>query len=98
MEELISVIERPKLKQFFSNRDLLNLMSTLEQFIEVAQVFSDVELCRDPKDNFLLNLALDSKADFLITGDKDLLVLVKIGETSIMNMKDFLESFGTLTQ
>ena len=45
----------------------------------------------DPKDNFLLNLAVDSKADFLLTGDKDLLVLGKVGDTKIMTISDFLE-------
>ena len=30
---------------------------------------------RDPKDNFLLDLIHFSKADYLITGDKDLLIL-----------------------
>lgn len=36
---------------------------------------SEVSLCRDEKDNYLLALAKDSQADFLMTGDKDLLVL-----------------------
>ncbi len=34
-----------------------------------------ITVCRDPDDNKFLELALDSNAEFLITGDKDLLSL-----------------------
>lgn len=30
---------------------------------------------RDPKDNFLIDLIDSSKSDYMVTGDKDLLVL-----------------------
>ncbi|MFN8431438.1 MAG: putative toxin-antitoxin system toxin component, PIN family [Spirosomataceae bacterium] len=42
------------------------------------------------KDNFLLSLAVDSMADYLITGDKDLLELVNINKTKILTMSQFL--------
>jgi predicted nucleic acid-binding protein len=48
-----------------------------------------IQICRDPKDNYLVPLAIDSKADFLITGDKDLLELNKIGKTIVLNYNDF---------
>ena len=35
----------------------------------------EVKICRDPKDNAYLELCLSSKADFLITGDRDLLAI-----------------------
>jgi uncharacterized protein len=54
-----------------------------------VSIISDVQICRDDKDNFLLNLAVDGKADFLITGDKDLLVLEKINKTKIITIKNF---------
>ena len=49
----------------------------------MAHVKSKIELCRDSKDDFLLSLAMDSKADYLITGDNDLLDLKTIGKTKI---------------
>ncbi|WP_188562824.1 putative toxin-antitoxin system toxin component, PIN family [Hymenobacter frigidus] len=57
-------------------------------------VTSAVELCRDPKDNFLLNLALDSQADYLLSGDEDLLVLGSVGSTSIMTLAEFAQQMG----
>ncbi len=49
---------------------------------------SDINECRDVKDNFLLNLAIDSNADYLITGDSDLLDLGIIHNTKILTIKD----------
>jgi predicted nucleic acid-binding protein len=40
-------------------------------------------------DNYLLSLAIDSKADYLLTGDNDLLVLTQVGATKIIKYADF---------
>ncbi|WP_209444223.1 putative toxin-antitoxin system toxin component, PIN family [Pedobacter borealis] len=54
-------------------------------------VKSKIEICRDAKDNFLLSLAVDGKADFLLTGDQDLLMIEKIGKTNIKTISSFFE-------
>ena len=46
---------------------------------------------RDIKDNIFLQLALISKAKYLITGDKDLLILKRVKSTKIITTKDFFE-------
>ena len=53
-----------------------------------------MKLARDANDDFLLSLAKDGKATFLITGDKDLLVLKKINQTKIVSISDFLKRFS----
>jgi uncharacterized protein len=45
------------------------------------EITSEVSIGRDAKDNYLLALAKDSQADFLITGDRDLLSLVNFEGT-----------------
>ena len=50
---------------------------------------SVVNLCRDYKDNFLLSLAMDAGADYLVTGDDDLLDLKSIGDCQIVSLTDF---------
>jgi putative PIN family toxin of toxin-antitoxin system len=50
-----------------------------------------VTICRDKKDKQILDLCLFGKADFLITGDKDLLALKKFEKTSIVKPKEFLK-------
>jgi uncharacterized protein len=56
---------------------------------ELVNVVSSVDLCRDAKDNFLLALAKDGKADFLITGDADLLVIKRFESTEILAYVEF---------
>ena len=56
---------------------------------ESINIISNVKVCRDPKDNFLLALANDGKADYLLTGDKDLLELKKFGKTKIITITGF---------
>lgn len=47
---------------------------------------------RDPKDMFLCSLAAGSAADYLVTGDKDLLVLKHVKKTRIVTSRVFLET------
>jgi len=90
MEEFLSVADRPKLKKYFSKNDIAQLVDLFEVYGEIIDVKSKIELCRDGKDDFLLSLAVDSKASHLITGDKDLLALMKIGKTKITTITNYL--------
>lgn len=44
---------------------------------------------RDPNDQMIVATALSGKADFLITGDKDMLVLKKIKGTIMISPRDY---------
>ena len=94
IEEFINVVSRPKFKKYFSKKDIEKVLEYFDQFGELINVKSNIQICRDEKDNFLLNLSVDSDADYLISGDKDLLVLEKIKETKIMTFADFIEDIG----
>ena len=89
LAELLEVSARPKLKKFFTINDKKLIFNIIERYADYVIVTSNVDLCRDAKDNFLLSLAKDSKADFLITGDKDLLVLKKFEETRIVTVAEY---------
>jgi uncharacterized protein len=52
------------------------------------------DICRDPKDNMFLELAREVKADYIITGDKDLLVLDEFEGTKIRKGGDWLLEVG----
>lgn len=90
LEEFIDVVSRPKFKKYFSKKDIEKFLAYFDQYGELKKVTSDIKLCRDEKDNFLLNLSVDSKADFLITGDKDLLILDKVVKTKIVTFSEFI--------
>ncbi len=86
LDEFIEVAMRPKFKKYFKLADLQDLLQSLSLRAEFIHVTTSVTDCRDPKDNFLLSLAVDGKASHLITGDKDLLDLTNIGETKIVTI------------
>jgi putative PIN family toxin of toxin-antitoxin system len=90
LEEFVDVVRRPKLKKYFNLVDIEALLYQIHQHAEFIQVTSDVEICRDPKDNFLLSLAIDGEASYLLTGDNDLLELNKVRKTKIMTLTSFL--------
>lgn len=90
LNEFILVATRSKLKKYFSRTDLLAILEVLDSEGELVKVISKINLCRDIKDNFLLSLAVDGKADYLLTGDKDLLILKKIKNTKIISLSEFL--------
>lgn len=91
LEEFIDVVTRPKFKKHLSKRDIEKILEYFDQFGELVKVKSDIKICQDEKDNFLLNLSVDSKADYLVTGDKDLLILEKIENTKILTFTEFIE-------
>ncbi|MDR3133828.1 MAG: putative toxin-antitoxin system toxin component, PIN family [Prevotellaceae bacterium] len=89
LNEFVEVVQRPKFQKFFSQEDTEALLQYIRQYARFVKVHSDVTVCRDTKDNFLLSLAQDSHADYLITGDKDLLSLNTFGKTKIIPMSIF---------
>ena len=89
LEEFIEVAGRPKFKKYFSTDDLEELLFQMREHGEFITVTTSTNICRDPKDNFLLSLSKDGKASHLITGDKDLLDLKRFGKTEIVTMKKY---------
>ena len=68
-------------------KEILRLFDYYGKLIKVKTKISE---SRDKKDNFLLSLAVDGNADFLVTGDSDLLILKKIKKTKIVSWSNFL--------
>jgi putative PIN family toxin of toxin-antitoxin system len=47
------------------------------------------KICRDPFDDYVLAAAVAGKADYLVTADKDLLVLEKHKKVAIVTLNEF---------
>lgn len=93
-EEINRVTQRPKLQKYFSAEKVKELLEFLGVIAVCIEIISEVSLCRDSKDDFLLALAKDSQANFLITGDADLLTLGSFAGTKIITYQDFLEQIN----
>jgi hypothetical protein len=87
--ELSEVFKKPKIAKYFSKEQIIEFFELLEESSDRVEPITETNLCRDPKDNYLVSLAIDSKADFLVTGDNDLLEMNQIGLTAVLNFRDF---------
>jgi putative PIN family toxin of toxin-antitoxin system len=96
LDEFLEVTKRPKFRRFFSKTAVENILETIDEYADFVIVKSTTTICRDPKDNFLLSLAKDGKADFLLTGDNDLLTIGKFEKTSIKTISAFLSRNNNL--
>lgn len=73
LTEIKIVTSREKLKKYFPQESVDELVELLETISEKIKIKPTHFINRDPKDNVLLDLIDFSKADYLVTGDKDLL-------------------------
>ncbi len=89
LNEFIEVSHRPKFRKYFALTDLQDVLNQIRNQAEFIDVTSEIEICRDPKDNFLLSLAKDGNATHLITGDKDLLDIKVFGKTKIVTIANY---------
>lgn len=91
--EIKMVTSRPKLQKYFNQvkvDELINFLRLISVNVSISEI---KQICRDPKDDFLLALAETSVANFIITGDKDLLELKSIGQTRIISPKELDKVF-----
>jgi uncharacterized protein len=89
--ELIRVLSYPKFKLTDDERE--DLLADYLPWCETVTVPNPTKVpdCRDPFDRPFLELALTAKADALITGDKDLLVLANEFSVPIITPAAFKE-------
>ena len=92
VEEFRRVSRYPKLKNYINAAEAGHMVNGLKLRAYVYEYLSAADLCKDPDDNPVLAMALESKADFLVTGDKrDLLSMVQISQTPIVSAAAFLK-------
>ncbi len=77
--ELGGVLSRDHLAKRMPPGTAETLLDTLAASADYAQNLPEINLSPDPKDNFILAMAIAGKADLLVTGDKrDLLSLNRV--------------------
>ncbi|MBD5466291.1 MAG: putative toxin-antitoxin system toxin component, PIN family [Lachnospiraceae bacterium] len=70
-----------------------NILTPLIKAMEIIEPITHVEICRDPDDNKFLECAKDSHALYIVSGDKDLLVIGEYENIQIVTAKDFCENY-----
>jgi putative PIN family toxin of toxin-antitoxin system len=84
LRELATTLARPKFDRYVSSEDRRQFFELFARVAEAVVVTTVIRACREPRDNQFLELAVDGKADWIITGDGDLLELTPFGHVLIM--------------
>ena len=89
MQEVLLVAQRPKFAKYFHLEDVEQLRHWMEQNMTNVPLGDIPSRCRDPKDDYLLELAVQANAIYLVSGDSDLLDIGTIGDCRIMTVQQF---------
>jgi uncharacterized protein len=89
IDEIIKVITKPKISKHIAKSDFNRLIHFIKNKSNFVTIENNLNICRDPKDNFLLEIASMCDSDYLITGDKDLLSLSSFQNTRIITYQEF---------
>jgi putative PIN family toxin of toxin-antitoxin system len=90
MSELTEVLSRSKFARYVSRRERELFLAQIGSAAEFVPIIRLVRECRDPKNDKFLEVALNGRADVIITGDADLLSLNPWKEIAILSPADFL--------
>jgi putative PIN family toxin of toxin-antitoxin system len=87
------VLQRP----YFAPKMSPGFFSGVQRILSMAELVTIIEqvaVCRDPTDDKFLELAINDRADMIVTGDLDLLVLNSFRGVSIVTPRDFIHEHG----
>jgi putative PIN family toxin of toxin-antitoxin system len=93
-DELSRVIFRPKFDRYVSIDTRIEFIARLQEESTQVTIEERITVCRDPKDNQFIEVAVNSNANWIITGDQDLLVLRSFRDVNIISPAQFLEIIG----
>lgn len=91
LNEIRNVFNKEKIRKFVLPGTVNKVINYLKEFGNEVTAISAYKICRDPKDDFLISLCKDGQADYLITGDNDLLSLRRFEKTSIVTYSTFFK-------
>ena len=92
--EITDILMRTKFDRYISQEKRITFLEVFLNHSISIDTTSKILDCRDPKDNKYLELAIDGKADAIITGDSDLLILNPYHRISIITPSVFLDRYS----
>jgi len=100
LEELIDVLNRPRIRHKYSltEDDIQTVVSLILLRGEAVAPEKHITACRDPRDDKFLEVAVTGKADVIVSGDQDLLVLNPFAGIPILPPAGFLQMLDAETR
>jgi putative PIN family toxin of toxin-antitoxin system len=91
LSELAEVLSRPKFDKYLPAKERKKFFSLLAPLCIKVEIVQPIQACRDPRDDKFLELAVNGSADFILSGDADLLALHPFQDTPILSPVQYLE-------
>ena len=91
--ELSEALSRKKLNAYLLEEERMHFLVALLKEAEMVEITETITDCRDAKDNKFLELAVSGKADCIVSGDADLLVLNPFRGIPILTPREFLTRY-----
>jgi putative PIN family toxin of toxin-antitoxin system len=95
IDEFSDVIERQKFSKYITHKQIKRFKIIALKFLKKTSGGIAPKIARDVDDNYLLGVCESCKADYLVTGDQDLLVLSEYQQTKIVTMGQFIQMLDT---
>jgi uncharacterized protein len=92
LEELNEVLGRERFNRYLTTEEREEFLEALIEQAVLVEITENVQECRDPKDDKVLELALNGEAQYIITGDRDLLVLNPFRDVLVITADEFLKT------
>jgi putative PIN family toxin of toxin-antitoxin system len=90
LKELNEVLSRKKFDRYLLREERDRFLEALVREAVLVEISEQIQICRDPKDDKFLELAVSGEATCLISGDDDLLQLGRFREIPILSPDQFL--------
>jgi len=92
LDELTAKLVLPRIRGKYSlaDEDIVDFLTFLVLRAHLVEPDEAISICRDPKDNMVLEAALAGGASFIVTGDEDLLILNPFRDIEIVASSVFL--------
>jgi len=93
--ELAEVLGRRKFDKYLLEEERMRFLVAFLREAELIEINEQVTDCRDPKDNKYLELAVAGRADFIVSGDSDLLILNPFRNIPVLKPEAFLKHLSS---
>src|SRR4030067_954988 len=91
LKEFSEVTKDPRIRKYANQEDTIDFLTIIDRITKITKVKSRFKAIReDPDDDVGLRAAIDSKADYIVSGDKHLLSLGAFRGIRVLTVDEML--------
>lgn len=83
---------RPRLGRYLHAEEASEFLASVLRYSEPVEVIESIAVCRDPRDDKFLELAVSGLATHIVSGDQDILELHPFRGIPVLSPRAFLDA------